>query len=167
MNRLEEHGQAVSHALESQVQRIEHVEEELATTQNQVEEQLHQVNDHVKEMVREELRKLSAGERSLIAVAPVLLEIHSGVEAKPYPYNRKMLWDVYYMQFENIARMNNWSNEEKVCVLISMLEARRQLFWNISPRQIYVLWQDSICSKVTLWRYSLNRAIVWLTALPD
>ncbi|VEN46472.1 unnamed protein product [Callosobruchus maculatus] len=25
------------------------------------------------------------------------------------------------MQFENIARMNNWSNEEKACVLTSML----------------------------------------------
>ncbi|VEN45971.1 unnamed protein product, partial [Callosobruchus maculatus] len=74
-------------------------------------------------MVREELRELGAGERgesSLTAVAPALHDRHSGVVAKPYPYNGKSLWDIYYMQFENIARMNNWSNEEKACVLTSM-----------------------------------------------
>nr|CAH7731351.1 unnamed protein product [Callosobruchus chinensis] len=26
----------------------------------------------------------------------------------------------YYLQFENITPMNNWSNEEKTCVLMSM-----------------------------------------------
>nr|CAH7763975.1 unnamed protein product [Callosobruchus chinensis] len=39
--------------------------------------------------------------------------------AKPYPYDGTTSWDVYYVQFENIARMNNWSNEEKACALIN------------------------------------------------
>ncbi|VEN59564.1 unnamed protein product, partial [Callosobruchus maculatus] len=71
-------------------------------------------------MIREELRELSAGERCLTAVPPAFPDRHSGVVAKPYPYNGKTSWDIYYMQFENIARMNNWSNEEKACVLTSM-----------------------------------------------
>ncbi|VEN54524.1 unnamed protein product, partial [Callosobruchus maculatus] len=72
-------------------------------------------------MIREELREFSAGERCLTAVPPAFPDRHSGVVAKPYPYNGKTSWDIYYMQFENIARMNNWSNEEKACVLTSML----------------------------------------------
>ncbi|VEN40686.1 unnamed protein product, partial [Callosobruchus maculatus] len=117
MTRLEEQRQAVSQALENQDQRISAIE----TSQKIVEEQLQQVKDQVKEMIREELRELSAGERSLTAAAPAFSDRHSGVVAKPYPYNGKTSWDIYYMQFENIARMNNWSNEEKACVLTSML----------------------------------------------
>ncbi|VEN53495.1 unnamed protein product, partial [Callosobruchus maculatus] len=79
-------------------------------------EQLQQVEDRVKEIVREELRELGAGERSLTAAGLAFTDRHSGVVAKPYPYNGKMSWDIYHMQFENIARMNNWSNEEKACV---------------------------------------------------
>nr|CAH7741495.1 unnamed protein product [Callosobruchus chinensis] len=55
------------------------------------------------EIIREELRGLSAGERNLTAVAPALLDIHSGVIAKPCPYNDKTSWDVYCLQFEIIA----------------------------------------------------------------
>nr|CAH7762853.1 unnamed protein product [Callosobruchus chinensis] len=33
-----------------------------------------------------------------------------------------MSWNVYYLQFENIARMNNWSNEKIACALSSMLK---------------------------------------------
>ncbi|VEN48518.1 unnamed protein product, partial [Callosobruchus maculatus] len=117
MTRLEEQRQAVSQALENQDQRISAIE----TSQKIVEEQLQQVKDQVKEMIREELRELSAGERNLTAAAPAFPDRHSGVVAKPYPYNGKTSWDIYYMQFENIARMNNWSNEEKACVLTSML----------------------------------------------
>nr|CAH7745577.1 unnamed protein product [Callosobruchus chinensis] len=46
---------------------------------------------------------------------------HSGVVAKPCPYDGKTSYDVYYLQFENIARMNNWSDEKKACALTSML----------------------------------------------
>ncbi|VEN54500.1 unnamed protein product, partial [Callosobruchus maculatus] len=119
--RLEEQKQAVSQALETQDQRISAIEEQLATPQKNVEEQLQQVKDQVKEMVREELRGFSAGERNLTAAAPAFTDRHSGVVAKPYPYNGKTSWDIYHMQFENIALMNNWSNEEKACVLTSML----------------------------------------------
>nr|CAH7755657.1 unnamed protein product [Callosobruchus chinensis] len=38
--------------------------------------------------------------------------------AKPYTYDGKTSLDVYYLQFENIARMNNWSYEEKACELM-------------------------------------------------
>ncbi|VEN52905.1 unnamed protein product, partial [Callosobruchus maculatus] len=72
-------------------------------------------------MVREELPEFSTGERCLTAVSPAFPDRHSGVVAKPYPYNDKTSWNIYYMQFENIAHMNNWSNEEKACVLTSML----------------------------------------------
>ncbi|VEN64638.1 unnamed protein product, partial [Callosobruchus maculatus] len=124
ITRLEEQKQAVSQALEDQDQRISAIETQVVTvvtSQKNFEEQLHQVKDQVKEMIREELRELSAGERSLTAAAPAFPDRHSGVVAKPYPYNGKTSWDIYYMQFENIARMNNWSNEEKACVLTSML----------------------------------------------
>ncbi|VEN41153.1 unnamed protein product [Callosobruchus maculatus] len=113
MTRLEEQRQAVSQALENQDQRISAIE----TSQKIVEEQLQQVKDQVKEMIREELREFSAGERSLTAAASNLPDRHSSVVAKPYPYNGKTSWDIYHMQFKNIARMNNWSNEEKACVL--------------------------------------------------
>ncbi|VEN36595.1 unnamed protein product [Callosobruchus maculatus] len=113
MTRLEEQRQAVSQALENQDQRISAIE----TSQKIVEEQLQQVKDQVKEMIREELRELSAGERSLTAAAPAFPDRHTGVVAKPYPYNGKTSWDIYYMQFENIARMNNWSNEKKLVCL--------------------------------------------------
>ncbi|VEN63893.1 unnamed protein product [Callosobruchus maculatus] len=72
-------------------------------------------------MIREELREFSAGERSLTAAASNVPDRHSGVVANPYPYNGETSWDIYHMQFENIARENNWSNEEKACVLTSML----------------------------------------------
>ncbi|VEN39420.1 unnamed protein product, partial [Callosobruchus maculatus] len=80
------------------------------------ETELQRVKDQVKEIVRDEVRELSGGERSLTAAASNLPDRHSGVVAKPYPYNGKTSWDIYHMQFENIARMNNWSNEEKACV---------------------------------------------------
>ncbi|VEN62679.1 unnamed protein product, partial [Callosobruchus maculatus] len=72
-------------------------------------------------MIREELREFSAGECSLTAAASNLPDRHSAVVAKPYPYNGKKSWDIYQMQFEHIARINNWSIEEKACVLTSML----------------------------------------------
>ncbi|VEN62789.1 unnamed protein product, partial [Callosobruchus maculatus] len=107
---LENQDQRIS-AVETQIATSQkHVEEQLATSQRYVEEQLQQVKDQVKEMIREELRELSAGERSLTAAAPAFPDRHTGVVAKPYPYNGKTSWDIYYMQFENIARMNNWSN---------------------------------------------------------
>ncbi|VEN47044.1 unnamed protein product, partial [Callosobruchus maculatus] len=121
MARLEEQNQAVSQALENQDQRISAIETRAEEQLQQVEDQLHQVEDRVKEIVREELRELGAGERCLTAVPPAFPDRHSGVVAKPYPYNGKTSWDIYYMQFENIARMNSWSNEEKACVLTSML----------------------------------------------
>ncbi|VEN46538.1 unnamed protein product, partial [Callosobruchus maculatus] len=121
MTRLEEQKQAVSQALETQDQRISGIEEQLATSQKNVEQQLQQVKDQVKEIVREELLELGAGERCLTAVPSAFPDRHSSVVAKPYPYNGKTSWDIYYMQFENIARMNNWSSEEKACVLTSML----------------------------------------------
>nr|CAH7758411.1 unnamed protein product [Callosobruchus chinensis] len=65
--------------------------------------------------------ELSTGERSLTAAAPAFLDRNSGVVAKPYPYDGKTSWDVYYLQFKNIARMNNWPSEKKACVLTSML----------------------------------------------
>ncbi|VEN61223.1 unnamed protein product [Callosobruchus maculatus] len=117
MTRLAEQKQAVSLALENQDQRISAIE----TSQKHVEEQLQQVKDQVKEIVREELLELSGGERCLTAVPPAFPDRHSSAVAKPHPYNGKTSWDIYYMRFENIARMNNWSNEEKACVLISML----------------------------------------------
>ncbi|VEN62678.1 unnamed protein product, partial [Callosobruchus maculatus] len=93
----------------------------IKTSQNIVEEQLQQVKDQVKEIVKEELREFSAGECSLTAAASNLPDRHSAVVAKPYPYNGKKSWDIYQMQFEHIARINNWSIEEKACVLTSML----------------------------------------------
>nr|CAH7762538.1 unnamed protein product [Callosobruchus chinensis] len=36
----------------------------------------------------------------------------------------RTLWDVYYLQFENIALMNNWLDEEKACALTSVLVIR-------------------------------------------
>nr|CAH7760604.1 unnamed protein product [Callosobruchus chinensis] len=72
-------------------------------------------------MVREKLRELGACERSLTAVASALLDRHSGVVANAYPYNGETTCDVYYLQFENIAPVNNWPNEVKACVLTSML----------------------------------------------
>ncbi|VEN52321.1 unnamed protein product, partial [Callosobruchus maculatus] len=79
------------------------------------------MEDRVKEIVREELRELGERKRCLTAVPPAFPDRHSGVVAKPYPCNGKSSWVIYYMQFENIARMNNWSNEGKACVLTSML----------------------------------------------
>ncbi|VEN42529.1 unnamed protein product, partial [Callosobruchus maculatus] len=81
---------------------------------------MQQVKDQIKEIVRDEVRELSGGERSLTAAASNLPDRYSGVVAKPYPYNGKTSWDIYHMQFENIARMKNWSNEEKAFVLTSM-----------------------------------------------
>nr|CAH7716047.1 unnamed protein product [Callosobruchus chinensis] len=78
--------QAVSQALENQDQRINVIE----TSQKHVEEQLKQVKDHVKEIVRDELRELGTGEHSLTpAAAPASRDRHSGVVAKPYPYDGK------------------------------------------------------------------------------
>nr|CAH7743178.1 unnamed protein product [Callosobruchus chinensis] len=104
MTRLGEQRQAVSRALENQDQHI-----------SAVGEQLQQVKGHVKEIVREELRELSASERSLTAVAPPSLDRHNVMVAKPYPYDGKTSRDVYYLQFDNTARMNNWSDEKKAC----------------------------------------------------
>nr|CAH7746862.1 unnamed protein product [Callosobruchus chinensis] len=95
MTRLEEQRQAISQALENQDHCISAIEEQLATTQKQVEEQLQQVKYDVKEIVREQLRELGTGERSLVAVAPAFLDRHSGMKAKPYPYDGKTSWDVY------------------------------------------------------------------------
>ncbi|VEN40095.1 unnamed protein product [Callosobruchus maculatus] len=92
MTRLEEQKQAVSQALQDQDQRISAIETQIvtvATSQKNVEEQLQQVKDQVKEMIREELREFSAGELSLTAAASDLPDRHSGVVAKPYPYNEK------------------------------------------------------------------------------
>ncbi|VEN62415.1 unnamed protein product, partial [Callosobruchus maculatus] len=103
--------QPVSQALEDQDQRISAIEIQVVTvvtSQKNFEEQLHQVKYHIKEIVRDELRELSGGESSLTAVAPALHDKHSSVVVKPYPYNGKSSWDIYYMQFENIARMNNF-----------------------------------------------------------
>nr|CAH7736459.1 unnamed protein product [Callosobruchus chinensis] len=88
MTRLEEQRQAVSQALENKDQRISAIE----TLQQQVEEQLQQVKDDVKQIVREQLHELGAGERSLTAVAPAFLDRHSGMIAKPYPYDGKTSW---------------------------------------------------------------------------
>nr|CAH7737849.1 unnamed protein product [Callosobruchus chinensis] len=133
MTRLEEQRQAVSQALENQDRRISAIE----TSQKHVEEQLQQVKDHVRKMVREELRELSAGEGRLAAVAPAPLDRHTGVVAKPYPYDGKTSWVVYYLQFENIARMNTWSSEEKACVLTSMLrDSAAAIFENISSSDL-------------------------------
>nr|CAH7741436.1 unnamed protein product [Callosobruchus chinensis]CAH7753236.1 unnamed protein product [Callosobruchus chinensis] len=85
MNRMEEQSQAVSQALENQEQHISVIE----TSQKHVEEQRKQIKDHVKEIVREELRKLVAGEPSLTAVASAFQDRHSGAVAKPYSYDGK------------------------------------------------------------------------------
>nr|CAH7759120.1 unnamed protein product [Callosobruchus chinensis] len=151
MSRLEEQRQAVSQSLENQDQRIgaieisqKHVEEQLATTQKQVEEQLQQVKDDIKEIVRKQLRELRAAERSLTAVAPAFLDRHSGMIAKPYSYHGKTSWDVYYLQFENIARINNWSDEKKACALTSMLrDSAAAILENISSSDI------CDCGKIT------------------
>nr|CAH7713076.1 unnamed protein product [Callosobruchus chinensis] len=92
MSRLKEQRQAVNQALENQY----------------------------KQIVREELRALGAGERSLTA-ADAFLDRHSGVVAKYYPHDGKTSWDVYYLQFENITRMNNWSDEEEEEMRLVML----------------------------------------------
>nr|CAH7751552.1 unnamed protein product [Callosobruchus chinensis] len=120
MTRKEEQRQAVSQALENQDQRSA-IETSQKQIEKQVVEQLQQAKDDVKEIVRGQLRELAAGERSLTAVAPAFLDRHSGMIAKPNPYDGKTSWDIYYLQFENIASMNNWSNKEKACVLTSML----------------------------------------------
>nr|CAH7743176.1 unnamed protein product [Callosobruchus chinensis] len=114
MTRLGEQRQAVSRALENQDQHISAVGEQL----QQVKEQLASSQKHVEEqlsIVREELRELSASERSLTAVAPPSLDRHNVMVAKPYPYDGKTSRDVYYLQFDNTARMNNWSDEKKAC----------------------------------------------------
>nr|CAH7749553.1 unnamed protein product [Callosobruchus chinensis] len=98
-----EQRQTVSQALKNQDQRINQVEEQPATSQKHVDEQLNQVKDHVTEMSRE----LRTGKRSLTAVTPPLFNRHGGVVAKPYPYNDKTPCDVYYLQFESIASMND------------------------------------------------------------
>nr|CAH7727434.1 unnamed protein product [Callosobruchus chinensis] len=60
------------------------------------------MEDQVKEIVIGELQgPAGAGELSLTAVAPALLDRYSGVGAKPFPYNGKTSWDVCYLQFEN------------------------------------------------------------------
>nr|CAH7743171.1 unnamed protein product [Callosobruchus chinensis] len=109
MTRLGEQRQAVSRALENQDQHISAVGEQLQQVKGHkhVEEQL--------SIVREELRELSASERSLTAVAPPSLDRHNVMVAKPYPYDGKTSRDVYYLQFDNTARMNNWSDEKKAC----------------------------------------------------
>nr|CAH7759119.1 unnamed protein product [Callosobruchus chinensis] len=140
MSRLEEQRQAVSQSLENQDQRIGAIE----TTQKQVEEQLQQVKDDIKEIVRKQLRELRAAERSLTAVAPAFLDRHSGMIAKPYSYHGKTSWDVYYLQFENIARINNWSDEKKACALTSMLrDSAAAILENISSSDI------CDCGKIT------------------
>ncbi|VEN52877.1 unnamed protein product [Callosobruchus maculatus] len=71
------------------------------------------------------------------------------------------------MQFENIARMNNWSNEEKACVLTSMLrDSAAAILENLCSSDLRDT-QDNDCTKVTLWRRALNRAVTWSTAQPD
>nr|CAH7743172.1 unnamed protein product [Callosobruchus chinensis] len=121
MTRLGEQRQAVSRALENQDQHISAVGEQLqqlAISQKHAEEQLASSQKHVEEqlsIVREELRELSASERSLTAVAPPSLDRHNVMVAKPYPYDGKTSRDVYYLQFDNTARMNNWSDEKKAC----------------------------------------------------
>nr|CAH7759153.1 unnamed protein product [Callosobruchus chinensis] len=115
---LEEQRQAVSQALENQDQRIsaietsqKHVEEQLETTQKHVEEQLQQVKDHLNEMLRE----LSTVERSFVAAAPAFLDRHN-----------------------RIALMNNWSNEEKACVLTLMLrDSAAGILENISSSDLH------------------------------
>nr|CAH7759114.1 unnamed protein product [Callosobruchus chinensis] len=138
MSRLEEQRQAVSQSLENQDQRIGAIEI------SQVEEQLQQVKDDIKEIVRKQLRELRAAERSLTAVAPAFLDRHSGMIAKPYSYHGKTSWDVYYLQFENIARINNWSDEKKACALTSMLrDSAAAILENISSSDI------CDCGKIT------------------
>ncbi|VEN37109.1 unnamed protein product [Callosobruchus maculatus] len=67
------------------------------------------------------------------------------------------------MQFENIARMNNWSNEEKACVLTSMpRDSAAAILENLCPSDLRDY--DNICTKVTLWRCTLNRAVAWPVA---
>ncbi|VEN59224.1 unnamed protein product [Callosobruchus maculatus] len=123
VTRLEQR-QSVSHTLNNQDQCIS----EIDTSQKNAEEQLATLHKHIKEqqvkdkMAREELQIHSEGKRGLAAIAPALLDKRSLVVAEPYPYDGKISWDVYFMQFENIARMNNWSNEEKACALTSMLK---------------------------------------------
>nr|CAH7727431.1 unnamed protein product [Callosobruchus chinensis] len=71
------------------------------------------MEDQVKEIVIGELQgPAGAGELSLTAVAPALLDRYSGVGAKPFPYNGKTSLK---------TRLNSWSNEEKACMLTSML----------------------------------------------
>nr|CAH7749551.1 unnamed protein product [Callosobruchus chinensis] len=101
-----EQRQTVSQALKNQDQRINAIQtspKHPATSQKHVDEQLNQVKDHVTEMSRE----LRTGKRSLTAVTPPLFNRHGGVVAKPYPYNDKTPCDVYYLQFESIASMND------------------------------------------------------------
>nr|CAH7740439.1 unnamed protein product [Callosobruchus chinensis] len=67
------------------------------------------------------LRELSTGERNVTAVAHPSFDRHSGIVAKPYPYNGKTTWDVHYLEFANIARMNNWTTEKNAYEPTSML----------------------------------------------
>nr|CAH7749554.1 unnamed protein product [Callosobruchus chinensis] len=96
-----EQRQTVSQALKNQDQRINAIQ--TSPKHKHVDEQLNQVKDHVTEMSRE----LRTGKRSLTAVTPPLFNRHGGVVAKPYPYNDKTPCDVYYLQFESIASMND------------------------------------------------------------
>nr|CAH7749552.1 unnamed protein product [Callosobruchus chinensis] len=98
-----EQRQTVSQALKNQDQRINAIQTSPKHVEEQVDEQLNQVKDHVTEMSRE----LRTGKRSLTAVTPPLFNRHGGVVAKPYPYNDKTPCDVYYLQFESIASMND------------------------------------------------------------
>ncbi|VEN62378.1 unnamed protein product [Callosobruchus maculatus] len=72
------------------------------------------------------------------------------------------------MQFENIARMNNWSNEEKACVLTSMLrDSAAAILENLCASDLRDYDKITSALRFTLWRCALNRAATWSTAQPD
>nr|CAH7746938.1 unnamed protein product [Callosobruchus chinensis] len=159
MTRLEEQKRTVSQALENQDQRISAIETQLVISQKHAEEQL-------QEMAREELRELTAGEGNLAAVVPALLDRQSGVVVKPYPYNGKTSLGVYYLQFENIARMSNWSSEEKACVLTSMLsDSAAAILENLSSSNLRDYSRITSALKLRFGDAHLT-AIAWSTAQP-
>nr|CAH7746940.1 unnamed protein product [Callosobruchus chinensis] len=117
-------------------------------------------------MAREELRELTAGEGNLAAVVPALLDRQSGVVVKPYPYNGKTSLGVYYLQFENIARMSNWSSEEKACVLTSMLsDSAAAILENLSSSNLRDYSRITSALKLRFGDAHLT-AIAWSTAQP-
>nr|CAH7753861.1 unnamed protein product [Callosobruchus chinensis] len=64
-------------------------------------------------MVREELHGLGACERLLTALARAFFDRQSSMVSNHYTYEGKTSRDVHYLQFENMARMNIWSDKEK------------------------------------------------------